>query len=170
MLLHSSLATSFVCACCLCRCFVKFEVVLAAVERSFQHRQSVHLTVKLFSLCSNSKNCLYLQLSRVALHSGGSSGESHAAACCSCCWCCHCYSISPCGWRPTNQWWWKIPHAKPQPINVPLLTAPDPTLPPSPLCVMRVTSNVTQATSLVNCKVITPFRTVMPYTTIYWKK
>ena len=56
MLLHGSLATSFVCVCCLCRCFVKFGVVLAAVEGSFQHGQSVHLTVKLFSLCStNSK-------------------------------------------------------------------------------------------------------------------
>ena len=43
---------------------------------------------------------------------------------CSRCWCCHCYPISPSGWRLTNRWWWKRPRVKPQPITVPLLTAP----------------------------------------------
>ena len=69
------------CACCLCRCFVKFEVVLAGVERSFQHGQSVRLTVKLFScvqqiqsnVCiSNRQKWLYaaggLQASRIKQH------------------------------------------------------------------------------------------------------
>ena len=44
MLLHGSLATSFVCVRAVSvgasGCFVKFEVVLAAVERSFQHGSS----------------------------------------------------------------------------------------------------------------------------------
>ena len=52
MLLHGSIAASCVCVCvcvcvcmcCLCRCFVEFEAVLATVEGSFQHMQSVFVS------------------------------------------------------------------------------------------------------------------------------
>ena len=136
MLLHGSLATSFVCACCLCGCFVKLEEVLAAVERSFQHRQSVHLIVKLFPYIQQiPSNVFYLQPSKVALRSRGVFRQVvRSSMFCSCCWRCHCYLISPCGWRLTNQWWWKIPCAKPQPITVPLLTAPGPCSPQPVVC------------------------------------
>ena len=44
---------------------------------------------------------------------------------CLCCWRCHCYSIAPCGWQQTGD---DERYLMPQPITVPLLTAPSRTL------------------------------------------
>ena len=77
MLLHGSLATSFVCACCLCRCFVKFEVVLAAMERSFQNRQSVHLTVNLYTLVQQIQSNVCISNHQKWLYAAISYGERY---------------------------------------------------------------------------------------------
>ena len=45
---QSSAATSFMLACCHCRCLVKLEVVLAAVDSCFCPGPSLHFTVKFF--------------------------------------------------------------------------------------------------------------------------
>ena len=45
---QSSAATSFMLACCHCRCLVKLEVVLAAVDSCFCPGPSLHFTVEFF--------------------------------------------------------------------------------------------------------------------------
>ena len=89
MLLLGSLATSFVCVRACVRavsigasgCFVKFKVVLEAMERRFQHGQRVHLTVKLFYLRSTIQSNVCISNRQKWLYRGGTSGKSHAAAC-----------------------------------------------------------------------------------------
>ena len=82
MLLHGSLATSFVCVCAVSvgasGCFIKFEVVLAAVGEKFPtwtkcapYSQVIFLTFNKF-LSPTLKNVLC---------SRGTSGKLHAAAC-----------------------------------------------------------------------------------------